>query len=219
MRRKTSSQISGSFIWFRKKQICLKYVKSQWSSSFPVRVWMLRHQTQIPVLHPQNSRLRGNQKFLVSLILQPIDTGTDRYNRRDNDIVKTVVSLGGKCTRPPDCWHLFARLTHQRKSVPNLPQFFSSDPSEQSLSVSQSQLLGIHRWLSQVKKDAGQETGAWEGQFSSSLPSTQSNCWSHFQCAGMHSPFRQVKAEGAQELSTMKINWSPRCLFLCQTRS
>lgn len=139
--------------------------------------------------------------------------------QRDNDIVKTVVSLGGKCARPTDCWHLFARLTHQGKSVPNLPQFFSSDPSEQSLSVSQSQLLGIHRWLSQVKKDAGQEMGAWEGQFSSSLPSTQSDCWSHFQCAGMHSPLRQVKAEGAQELSTMKINWSPRCLFLCQRSS
>ena len=124
------------------------------------------------------------------------------------------MSLRGKCARPTNCSNLFIRLTNQEKSAQNLPQFFSSDPSAQSLSVSQSQLLGIHRLLSQVNKDAGQEVGAWDGQFCSSLPSTQSFCLSHFQCAGMHSPWLQVNAEDAQELSTTETNWSQRHFLL-----
>lgn len=129
-------------------------------------------------------------------------------------IQSKCVTLRGKRARPTDCSDLLIRLTNQEKSVQNLLQCFSSDPSPQSLSVSQSQFLEIHWLLSQVKKDAGQEVGVWVGQFNSSLPSTQSLCLSQRQCAGMHSPpWAHVNAEGAQELSTTETNWPWRFVF------
>lgn len=109
--------------------------------------------------------------------------------------------LRGKNAKPVG-YSNHSRLSDPENTVQNSPQFFSSEPSEQSLSVSQTQSLGIHMWLSQVKEEDGQVDVGLVGQFCSSLPSKQSLCWSQRHWLGMHCPPRaQVKAKGEQELS------------------
>lgn len=124
------------------------------------------------------------------------------------------VSLRGKSARCIHFSNVFTRLPNQKEPVQDSRQFFSSDPSPQSLSVSQTQFLGIHALLSQVKEYAGQEVGVWVGQLCSSLPSKQSLRLSQRQCAGIHSPSPQVNAEGEQVISTMTLNCSWRQVFL-----
>lgn len=125
-----------------------------------------------------------------------------RYN-------ENYMSIQGKYSRPTHGSNLFNRLTSQEKSVQNLLHDFSSDPSLQSLSVSQTQLLGIQKLLSQVNWLARQEVGARVGQFCSSLPSRQSFSPSHRHIEGMQCPSRlHSNAKGEQVASTIETNWS-----------
>lgn len=86
-----------------------------------------------------------------------------------------------------------------------LPQLVSSEPSPQSLSVSQSQVRGMHRWLAQLNWSAWHVPGVWVGQSLSSLPSKQSLCPSQRQFLGTQRWLAQVKAEEEQVLSEEQI--------------
>lgn len=80
-------------------------------------------------------------------------------------------------------------------------QSASSEPSPQSLSVSQRQLWGTQRWLEQVNWLAGHVPGAGAGQLDSSLLSKQSLCPSQRHAAGTQRVLAQVNAVGEQVLS------------------
>lgn len=82
-----------------------------------------------------------------------------------------------------------------------LPQLVSSEPSPQSLSVSQSQVCGMQWWLAQLNWSAWHVPGVWVGQSCSSLPSKQSLCPSQRQFLGTQRWLAQVKAEEEQVLS------------------
>lgn len=86
-----------------------------------------------------------------------------------------------------------------------LPQLISSEPSPQSLSVSQSQVCGMHRWLAQLNWSAWHVPGICVGQLRSSLPSKQSLCPSQRQLLGTQCWLAQVKAEEEQVLSEEQV--------------
>lgn len=94
-----------------------------------------------------------------------------------------------------------------------LPQLVSSEPSPQSLSVSQSQVRGMHRWLAQLNWSAWHVPGVCVGQSRSSLPSKQSLCPSQRQFLGTQRWLAQVKAEEEQVLSE---EWNQTRVLLIQ---
>lgn len=97
-------------------------------------------------------------------------------------------------------------------------QSASSDPSPQSLSVSQRQLWGMQRWLEQVNWLAGHVPGTGAGHLDSSLLSKQSLCPSQRHAAGTQRLLAQVNAVGEQVLSakSKRGTWfgSTECLAL-----
>lgn len=83
----------------------------------------------------------------------------------------------------------------------NSRQSASSEPSPQSLSVSQRQVWGIQCWLEQVNWLAGHVPGSRVGQLYSSLLSKQSFCPSQRHPAGTQCLLAQVNAAGEQVVS------------------
>lgn len=101
---------------------------------------------------------------------------------------------------------------HSRQST-------SSEPSPQSLSVSQRQLWGMQRWLEQVNWLAGHVPGTGAGHLDSSLLSKQSLCPSQRHRAGTQRLLAQVNAVGEQVLSAKSKRGSERLALFVENET
>lgn len=154
------------------------------------------HTISVPITH-----IAGVYAAVVrTLKLSRMARAPDFCHRQQDNKFRSIlspseISHSGVCALILSCWILLGG--HSRQSA-------SSEPSPQSLSVSQRQLWGMQRWLEQVNWLAGHVPGTGAGHPDSSLLSKQSLCPSQRHAAGTQRLLAQVNAVGEQVLSAKK---------------